>query len=69
MLTLPLAKARGFSGYACGAPLRSRLKAVSPPTARGALSEERAPLADEYSHSTQKKRKALSPWLKPGAAR
>jgi hypothetical protein len=30
-LTLPIAKARGFSGDACGAPLRSRLKAVSPP--------------------------------------
>src|SRR6476660_9547323 len=25
-------KPHGFSGYACGAPLRSRLKAVSPPS-------------------------------------
>ena len=31
-LTLPFAQARGFSGDAGGAPLRSRLKAVSPPT-------------------------------------
>jgi hypothetical protein len=42
ILPFPVAIARGFSCDACGNPLRSRLKAVSPPTARGALSEERA---------------------------
>jgi len=39
-LTLPVAKARGFSGDACGTPLRSRLQAVSPPPARDAQSGE-----------------------------
>jgi len=40
-LTLPTAEAWGFSGYACGNPLRSRLKAVSPPTARDAVRLQR----------------------------
>ena len=40
--TLPLAKARGFSGDAEPNGVRSRLKAVSPPPAREAQSGERA---------------------------
>jgi hypothetical protein len=69
LLTLPFAKARGFSGYARPNGPRWRLTAVSPPTARGALSEERAitaPCLSFFSHCQEETEGAL-PIAQPGA--
>ena len=60
-LTLPVAEAGGFSGYACGNPLRSRLTGLPGPTAWGTVSEETAitkPCRDSVAHTFKT---ALSP--------
>src|SRR5690349_1580366 len=69
-LTLPVANAWGLSGYTCGVPLRSRLKAASR-LPQGAPydsieAEMTVPCACAFSHGRQD-RQALSPRLKAAA--
>jgi hypothetical protein len=66
-LTLPTPEGGGFSGYACGNPLRWRLTGLPGPTAWGAWSDEQAitkPCAHSIAHMFEE---ALSPRLMPGA--
>jgi len=60
-------KPHGFSGYACGNPLRWRLKAVSPPTVRipGPRSRYLSSRTEVFSHKRAEPATAEDFRLKP----